>query len=212
MTSFFSEHTAEFALVPRLRNILATRFKDVTPIYFWKTREGNSLSTHIHKNQVVRVLALFPRRPKLVSPESRTIWGKINQELMKFAHASYEAGIPAIVGLPLARSLTELCNSCEPMWIALDSNCLEDSEDILFEVDVLTRKIVSVLPDRRQLNIKSEEEIPTLLTDAASPMAWSESTKLMGSLRTGQYNDNFISRFFFLGGYKPVYLIVFGDL
>jgi hypothetical protein len=43
MTSFMSEHTAEFYLVPHFRDLLGAGYPHVLPFFYWKTREGNTL-------------------------------------------------------------------------------------------------------------------------------------------------------------------------
>ena len=58
--SFISEHTAEYILIPKLKNILQRRFCIVTPIFPWATREGSNLSNQIHKSDRIRVVGLFP--------------------------------------------------------------------------------------------------------------------------------------------------------
>jgi len=209
MIGFLSEHTAEFVLVPRLRSILTTRFGVVTPVYFWKTREGNSLSNLIHESEFVRVVALFPRRPKLTSPTEETIWGKINQELIEYAHASFRAGIPAIAGLPLAHSLPELWVNREPIWISL---AFKSIGDIVFEVEAISRKVVLVRPEGQKLDIIAEKDIPFFVEENASTMAWADAIAAINILRTKRFRDNFYSRFFFPGGYKPVYFFVFSSL
>ena len=156
MIGFLSEHTAEFVLVPRLKSILVARFGVVTPVYFWKTREGSSLSNLIHKSELVRVLAMFPRRPKLKSPTEKAIWGKINRELFEYSRASFSAGIPAIAGLPLAHSLPELSENREPIWISLS---YDSPEDIVFEVEAMSRKVVSVRPEGQKLYMMAEKDI-----------------------------------------------------
>jgi len=210
MIGFLSEHTAEFVLVPRLRSILVARFGVVTPVYFWKTREGNSLSNIIHKSEFVRVLALFPRRPKLTSPTEETIWGKINQKLLKYARASFSVGIPAIAGLPLAHSLPELWENPKPIWISLAH---ESPEDIFFEVETISRKIVSMHPEGQKLNIMAEKNIPFLVEENANRMAWPEAIAAIDMLRKELSRNNFYRSFlFFLGGYKPVYFFIFSSL
>ena len=42
-SSFISEHTAEYVLIPQLTDILKQKFEVVIPIYPWMTREGNNL-------------------------------------------------------------------------------------------------------------------------------------------------------------------------
>ncbi len=58
--SYICEHTAEFLLIPKLMEFVKTRYTNVVPIYFWATREGNTLSRNLHSSLNVKILAFFP--------------------------------------------------------------------------------------------------------------------------------------------------------
>lgn len=206
MKSYLCEHTAEFILVPRLKSILGSRFGLVIPIYFWKSREGNSLSLQIHKDHVIRLLAMFPRRPKLMAPEDKMIWVKVNRALLEFSYAALRVGVPAIAGVPLARSFSELSEDREPIWIKLGNG---SHKDIIFEVDIFGRKIQSICSEGHSLKMIEERDIPDLLEDKASRMSWPHAIDVISELRAENYRDDFFGKFFFIGGYKPVYFLVF---
>ena len=67
---FLSEHTAEFAVVTSAHRIAAAFERRLTPIYFWKTREG---TLHTRRTsgatRLVRAANVFARRPKTVTAE-----------------------------------------------------------------------------------------------------------------------------------------------
>ena len=58
-SSFISEHTADYILIPSLINILRQEFKVVVPIFPWISREGNRFSRNIHQQDKFKVVAVF---------------------------------------------------------------------------------------------------------------------------------------------------------
>ena len=79
-TSFLSERSTEYLLIPKIVNILKKEYKTVIPIYPWLTREGSKISKIIHKDDKFLVLGLYPRRPK-IDVDNNIIYVKINDEL-----------------------------------------------------------------------------------------------------------------------------------
>jgi len=87
-TSFISEHSLEYIVVPSICKILRAKYKRIIPIYYWATREGNALSGKLHSNIRVRLLSVFPRRPKIDSNQPDIIYGKLNNAILHFAEIS----------------------------------------------------------------------------------------------------------------------------
>lgn len=121
MSSFFCERTAEYALVPRLQRSLEAHFGSAIPIFYWKTREGNRVSSEVHRAQFVQVLAMFARRPKLTG---RKDWlsGKINFEIFQFADAARSVGVPTIAGFPAVASLHGLYSDPPIYWLPIEKS------------------------------------------------------------------------------------------
>ena len=118
-TSFISEHTAEFVLVPILKNILQKEFNFVTPIFPWMTREGGNLSKSLHQNDKFKILGLYPRRPKIALLDKENIHLKINEQIILGARIGLTLGIPIIAGCPLAKDFWELSKTPNCLWIRL---------------------------------------------------------------------------------------------
>jgi hypothetical protein len=204
LASFLCEHTAEYMLVPRMQAVLATRFPSSVPIYFWKTREGNSVSSSLHSRQSLRVLAMFARRPKIVETE-HLLGGKINQELYEFAGASWRAGIPAIAAFPAVSSLWGLYDNPPVFWISLQIKKLSDMEFIL---DTSKHSCQLFRRDGHVVRVLSDNEIIEMINQEAKVFEWDEAMKKIGELRLERYREGSFSRFFRFGGYKPVYFLL----
>ncbi|MBU0525988.1 MAG: hypothetical protein KKC24_20655 [Gammaproteobacteria bacterium] len=117
--SFLSEHTVEFSLVLAIKKLLIDQFEFAVPIYPWMGRELGKLSKLIHGGESFRVLAIFPRRPKLTAKFSDGISIKVNYELYEFEEKCREFGIPVIIGCPLVYNLWELGNTPQIVWFNL---------------------------------------------------------------------------------------------
>jgi hypothetical protein len=78
-TSFISEHSVEYILVANLTETLTTHFNRVIPIYFLSTREGSIISRECGPSQVVKVVSVFARRPKVNFAGQSVIENKIQR-------------------------------------------------------------------------------------------------------------------------------------
>lgn len=108
-TSFMSEHTAEYALVPDLAAKLSDRFASIAPVYFWGTREGGRVGRESVSGRASRVVAAFARRPKILHPGDESILVKINDVLFAAARAGAEVGIPEGAKGVMPRGLKGSC-------------------------------------------------------------------------------------------------------
>ena len=118
-TSFISEHSAEFVLVPNMKALLEKKFSVVVPIFPWLSREFGNQSKSSHGFSGFYVLALFPRRPKI--SDEGDVLVTINDELSVYKEIALKHGITVLAGCPKANNLRELatCNDCA--WIDIDS-------------------------------------------------------------------------------------------
>src|SRR3989304_7928625 len=107
-TSFISEHSLEYMIAPQIGAVLKHKFSKVIPIYYWSTREGSSISSKIHKDQKLQIMAVFPRRPKLEKNNSELIYGKINDSIIEFSGVAKSFGIPPIFCFPVITSLFDI--------------------------------------------------------------------------------------------------------
>lgn len=146
-TSYISEHSAEYYLVPALKTILLEQYSYVSPVFPWIYREFNNSSKQLHKNAQFHVLIMFPRRPKLDGLDGDEIYVTINQELESFSKVAIEKGVPVIAGCPQALDIWELSICDSYAWLDLSysyydeylhpisklkkNGCLLEKEDIL---------------------------------------------------------------------------------
>lgn len=120
-TSFMSEHTAEYALVPDLITKLADRCSTIVPVYFWGRREGSRAGRESVCRSPVRVVAAFARRPKVARPGSDSILVKFNNVLFAAAHAGAEVGVPVFAGVPLVTDLVFYSIGVRCSWFHVTS-------------------------------------------------------------------------------------------
>lgn len=205
MASFLCEHTAEYMLVPRVRALLASRFLPSVPIYYWKTREGNSVSSSLHSRWAVRVLAMFARRPKIAKSE-HLVAGRINQELYEFADSSRRAGIPAIAAFPAVSSLWKLYQDAPVFWLSLQTK--KPPSDIEFFFDTSNNPCCSFCRGGDDISVLSDEEVVDMITREAKVFGWAEAMEAIGELRLERSRKGPFSHFFGFGGYKPVYFLL----
>jgi hypothetical protein len=131
-SSFISEHTAEFALIPRLTEILQNHYKLIVPIYPWMTKEGSILSRNLHSRDQFKMIALFPRRPKYSKNGLLNVYVKINYEIIQFYHVASKLGVPVIAGCPLIKNLWDLNAKFKCVWLKI--NEIAETE-YLIEID-----------------------------------------------------------------------------
>jgi hypothetical protein len=207
MPSFFSERTAEYALVQLLQASLRQTFSSVTPMYYWKTREGNRTSAHVHGGCVVQVLAMFARRPKVMEGQD-LVRGKINGELLEFSRAARKVGIATIAGFPAVKSVFELHANPLVLWLPLDQR----SAGYEFIVDLSVPHPQPMDNEDCIVSALSSEEIVQHIQQCSQSLSWDSAMQRMGDLkRLRNGSMGFFSRFGFDSGYKPVYFLLSHD-
>lgn len=151
-TSLMSEHSTEYCLIPRMLSILKRSYEDVTPIYPTMMGEFGKKS-YKYQGGSFRVLALFPRRPKITDDLSSEIYITVNKEVRDFESVMRARGIPALAGCPLVKTIWEL--SCDPQvaWVDISHPSLnkylnpisgeENSNALLTEEEILKRLSVA---------------------------------------------------------------------
>lgn len=118
-TSFISEHSAEFVIVPMMKALLEKKFSVVVPIFPWLSREFGNRAKSTHGFSWFHVLALFPRRPKI--SDEGDVLVTINGELSVYKEIALKHGITVLAGCPNATNLRELATCDECAWIDVDS-------------------------------------------------------------------------------------------
>jgi hypothetical protein len=197
MTSFMSEHTVEFYVVPRLREILERSYPSALPIYFWRSREGSRSSRAAFPDVRGRLCALFARRPKFPTPTHVTL--KVNAEVFDDAARLQGMGIPTFVGMPEVVSFLGLGGEFRCVWFSLQAT--EGEQPDFYFVSAAPPE-----PDARVRGPLAEEEIRDIVRDECREISWAEAVECMSELRTGE--GAFYGRFLFGPSYKPVYFFM----
>lgn len=203
-TSFISEHSAEYILVPDLATVLYKKYSSVVPIYFWATREGGRLAAASMKASQVRLVTAFARRPKTSNPGDSDLILKINTTLLQAAAAGARLGSPVFAGVPLTTDLMRLQIGIPCAWFAL----LGKGQ---YAGDVYIR--LSLTEERHNPSNKAglikgpltENEIVDIVSRKATPMKWADAVETMKILRRSEKEYGW-----YMGGYRPFFLIIPG--
>lgn len=203
-TSFISEHTAEFVLVPILKRILKKEFEFVTPIFPWMTREGSNISALIHKDDKFKIVGLYPRRPKIHLQTKNTIFVKLNSEIICGAKFGKENGLPIIAGCPLSQNLWELGQTQKCMWIKLDFE-----QPVTKELKIDLAKNYSVNRELYKMVFRNETKIHNYIDKIAKTFDLFTAIEAFRNVKM-QSSRSMIGAYglAFMGGYKPVYFLL----
>jgi hypothetical protein len=203
ITSFIGEHTVELTIAPIFKKILEKEFEYVVPIFPWMTREGGNISSLIHKNDEFRIIGLYPRRPKLSTKKTESIFLKISDQIILGATGGNALGIPIIGGLPLVRNFWELSKSPECLWINLD---FEKEEQFEYEIKFKN----TFKPEKSLVGklIKSDYAIHKLISKKAKYFKIDEAIQAFRKIKMDSMNMDGYSSFAYMGGYKPIYFLV----
>jgi hypothetical protein len=202
--SFICEHSVEFVLVSFLTKLFSNHKQNIVPLYFWKSREGSSMSIRCGPNKPIRLLAMYARRPKVSEPEQDHILVKINGRLFERAYYLKENGIPTVVGVPRVSSIMDLYIGCPCSWFMLcpDKDCTQDVE---FNIDIKSNKCYIKLPAEVRGPL-DDVELISLFTKGKYIQSWHDAIEIMRSERL----DHMYRRDLLYWGmsiYKPVYFI-----
>lgn len=200
--SFISEHTAEYVLVPNLKSILCKEFNTVTPIFPWATREGSTISRHLHKGERFKVIGMYPRRPKLTGSDPY-ITVKLNRQIFVGAQCGMEFGIPIIAGCPLVRDFWELGNIPVCLWLKLDQFSNDD-----VQLDIEQIQPYSITNQMSKFLFSNDEALLSYLTERAKLMDFDIALSAFGNIKLSSRDLEFFSFFKSMGGYRPVYFLL----
>lgn len=207
MSSFFCERTAEYALVPVLQRALEDYFGSAVPIFYWKTREGNRVSSEVHKGQSVKVLAMFARRPKLTCKKN-WVSGKVNFELIQFADAARSVGIPTIAGFPAVGSLHDLYSDPPIFWLPVEQS---NAGELEFISNIARSRPILTDEEGRPIRTLSIEDVIAEVEENAEVLSWDDAMGHISELRQEHYREESYFAFGWFGGYKPVYFLMLHD-
>lgn len=205
MTSFYSERTAEYSLIPNLMVALQTQFKHIAPIYYWRTREGNSLSRLQLKFHKVKILAMFARRVK-IDKDKNFVYGKINDSILHFSHQAKNKGIPVIAGFIASTCLFENYNPNNHVWF--DLNLPYNLDDIIFSCELKHPRNISVINGKNELSEIQIQKIPNIVVSQGLSFYWQDAIEQIYELNNSMNPDGHAKYVMWRAGYKPVYFII----
>jgi hypothetical protein len=201
-TSFMSENTAAYALVPDIVAHLGKHFPHVIPVYFWSTREGARVGLESMGNQTVRVVGAYARRPKVIHPGDDRILVKINDLLFSAAQKGAEFGIAVFAGVPLVNSLADFSLGVRCSWFHIPgtSHAVTDCEFLLpvseqSPMPTLQHGISGALTPAGIVEIAESQ---------CRELHWMEAAEGMRSVKSpeGMHAGPFG------GGYRPFFLVI----
>lgn len=195
MSSFYSERTLEYLLVPELKRVLEKNGKKVVPIFFRQLREGTLISNSMMEGKRFKILALFVRRGKLASKNS-VLYSKINNSVISMKTDLNKNGISVIFGVSSAKSIYDLSHS-EIYWISSDKINFTYNLDIYLTIE------------KNELTI-SNDEIFTLVENSKY-YNFEEMCCFLKALRAKERMNSRILWFARVWIYEPVYFLIFDD-
>jgi hypothetical protein len=200
MTSFMSEHTVEFYLVPRFRALLNTRYSHVLPFFYWKTREGNIMSRSDDFPALVSVCAMFPRRPKV---HGERIEMTVNEEVYLMSEHLRQARIPTFLGFPHVNSLSEFASAFKCLWFSPNSKGNHYTRHEIALGKGATEGSTLFGP------FKDGEEIHGYIEANATQQTWCSLLDVLFEVHSKISQEDLIRRRFLFGPpYKPVYFLM----
>jgi hypothetical protein len=204
-TSFISEHSSEYILVAKLAGMMKPYFERVIPLFFLSTREGSSISRQCNPSQVVKIISVFARRPKIMAPNQPHIEVKFNESLFEIAQLSSPLGISTFAGVPLASTVMDLSLQTECARFQLTGGASDVTYDVSLDGEILppTQKSPAVEGPLREI------ELVERVLLGGRPIRWAEAVENMRTIRRGK--ESYESMWYRLGGgYHPFHLILFG--
>lgn len=203
MPGFYSERTAEYTLIPKFIEVLKP-LGAVIPIFFTGGRENTNVSLQTLKADSFHLVAFFSRRPKIDSPGSLCVEGKINKSLFRVARCASGFGILTFCGMSLTNNIFGQPDA-KSIWLDISSTDIE--EDILFSVDI---RNYADFPDlHRQVTSVSHSEIVSRVA-SSKILSWEEIVNIMTELPK-QADNSIPGRFMFLSQVwrlRPVYFAI----
>lgn len=202
MSSIFTERTAEYAILPPLLSYLRQRFGAAVPMYFWATREGNSVAQERHASRRFRVLIVFARRPKVL--DGQNMLGKINRELFEFADRAVVYGLPSVAAFPAVSDLFELGRNFQTYWFPLAGLPHQDTH---FNIHLSRPDIGPVPLDGCQLASWRLDDVGDAVA-TASVLIWRDAIRAIRDVRHAHRVIPSIGFFGGGGSYMPVYVLI----
>jgi len=140
-SGFMSEHSAEFAVAYSASRMARAAGLQMSPVYYWRTREGARHARVLCGQSTVQALSVFARRPKTGGRlRDGDVLVKFNEVLFKSALGAGSVGIPTMAACPLVTSLAEYRIDVPCAWFPIDGSApAEDREWVMSARGASTR-------------------------------------------------------------------------
>lgn len=184
--------------MPRFCEVLRRKFKSPFAFYFWASREGRPPRSHDVPREPMRLVAVYPRRPKVFREGQEQVM-KINAELFSAAADFRRFGIPTFAACPCATSIFDFADKVEFLWFALRGDGKET--DLELEIGCL-RKAARVSPIEGPI---SDERACQIVSQESRPLAWDEAIEAIRYVRKEKSDRR--TALPFLPGYRPVFFL-----
>lgn len=198
--SFIGEYSVGLSMVLPLKNILHERYRCATPIFPWITREGSNISKYIHKNDLFRIIGIYPRRPKLVQDKT-DIEFKFNQQIINGANCGLQLGIPIIAGCPIVRNFWELSDNPKFLWINLG---LSGRNEFSVKVESGVPNFIGLSNDL----LLHDQEFLSIIDLHSKIFSIQDAINVFKEISRESLRVPYYSRFVFGGTYKPIYFLL----
>lgn len=202
--SFLSEHTAEYCLTYNLCRILRDLY-EVTPLYFWCSREGSRIAQECDCGQLLRVLAMYARRPKILRPRDESITIKVNSSLFNRAGYLSENGIPTICAVPRISAIHDFRIDTPCSCFRILPQGLTHS-DVEFKLILHENRVLGGLPDGLIGPVEAAD-ILDLIGKEAKAVTLQDAIMIF-KRRDGEGPGPPPSFLWFGQNYKPVYFLL----
>lgn len=202
MPSFYSDRTAEYALVSKFAEILKP-LGSVVPIYYAGQREDTHVAYETQQQKRFYLVAFFARRPKIDRAESQSIEGKIHKQLFNVGRRAAALGIPTFCGISLTNNIFHQMQS-EPLWFDISETAYD--EDMKFRCEINSPLNLEV--HYGHLNPMDQSSVLSKVASGQT-LDWSGVISIMKELP--KFADDYQPKFMFLSQtwrYKPIYFAI----
>lgn len=175
----------------------------VTPIYIYRTREGNKFGQESFLKKI-KVFAVYPRRPKIDDTKGKQIYYKINSAILRASNFLSFNGIPTYYSGPLVSSLDDYDVNSR-LFYAKSLNNIENDNDIYL---LLNRK-GDIIDCDKELKTITLDYMKNEIESNAKILDWESVINLYKQSNEIQMQNGFRERFYpFLSNYKPIIFLV----
>jgi hypothetical protein len=214
-TSFMNERSISYRMVSTLLEILHQEFQKIIPLWYWKTREGNTKGSQAFPGEKVKTLAFFPRRPKVEKVRDDVIEIKINYSVFLRSSLLNLNGIPAIAGFPWISSIEDFYGNVEYQWLKIKSTKdfydINEAEGYYSDEEYkfsLTDKYLLEPPYSDNLENFDKEEIKRIMRTEPASFSWGEVIDVFNKVKDLPYSSFYTHSIFgSYGRYKPIYFV-----